>query len=55
MCTTSAFRKCTIASPSVCAGATWMARISSPFMWKVTASRKVTTGSAARGEGGTFR
>jgi hypothetical protein len=54
MCTTSAFTKCTTASPSVWAGETWKTRISSPFQWKVTPSAKVTTGSAASGEAGTF-
>ena len=35
---TSLFTKCTIASPSVCARGTWIARISSPFRWKVIAA-----------------
>ena len=55
MWTTSAFTKRTIASPSVWAGGTWYTRISSPFQWNVTASVKVTTGSAPSGEGGIFR
>jgi hypothetical protein len=44
----------TSASPSVCAGATWIARISSPLRCSVTPSPKVTTGSATAGEAGTF-
>src|SRR2546427_530847 len=46
MWTTPARRKCTIASPSVCAGGTWKASTSSPLRWRGTASVNVTTGSA---------
>ena len=52
---TSPFTKWTIESPSVWAGPTKKTRISSPFQWKVTASLKVTTGSAASGAGSTWR
>ena len=38
-----------MASPSVCAGATWMTWTSSPLRCSVTSSAKVTTGSAAGG------
>ena len=54
MWTTFAFLNWTIESPSVCAGATWVTSMSSPFRWKASESVKVMTGSAAAGAGGTF-
>ncbi len=51
---TPARRKWTMASPSVWAGGTWKALTSSPLICRVTASLKVTTGSAFAGEGGNF-
>ncbi len=54
MWSTFAFRKYTIASPSVCAGGTWKASTSSPFTWNEMESTNVTSGSAAAGDGGTF-
>ena len=51
MCTTLAFLNWTTVSPSVWAGATWKARMSSPFRWKVTESAKVMMGRATFGRG----